>query len=44
MTGQYQTAIIIVTNDEKIISTFKRIYNKRDGLTFEEAGEGKALQ
>ena len=44
MAGQYQTAIIVVTHDENIIPTFKRIYNIRDGRTFEEAGEGRALQ
>jgi putative ABC transport system ATP-binding protein len=44
MASQYQTAIIVVTHDEKIIPTFKRIYNIRDGRTFEEAGEGRALE
>jgi energy-coupling factor transporter ATP-binding protein EcfA2 len=29
---QYHTAIIVVTHDEKIIPTFKRIYHIRDGL------------
>ncbi len=43
MAMQYQTAIIVVTHDEKIIPTFKRIYHIRDGRTFEEAGEGRAL-
>ncbi len=43
MAQQYQTAIIVVTHDEKIIPTFKRIYHIRDGRTYEEAGEGKAL-
>src|SRR3990170_2665336 len=41
MATQYQTAIIVVTHDEKIIPTFKRIYHIRDGRTFEEAGEGR---
>ncbi|BBE50861.1 Lipoprotein-releasing system ATP-binding protein LolD [Ferriphaselus amnicola] len=41
MAGQYQTAIIVVTHDEKIIPTFKRIYHIRDGRTYEEAGEGR---
>lgn len=36
MASQYQTAIIVVTHDEKIIPTFKRIYHIRDGRTFEE--------
>ena len=43
MALQYQTAIIVVTHDEKIIPTFKRIYHIRDGQTFEEAGEGREL-
>jgi putative ABC transport system ATP-binding protein len=37
----YQTAIIVVTHDEKIIPTFRRIYHIRDGRTVEEVGEGK---
>lgn len=41
MARQYETAIIIVTHDEKIIPTFKRIYHIRDGKTVEEAGEGR---
>jgi len=44
MAEQYQTAIIVVTHDEKIIPMFKRIYHIRDGRTIEEAGEGRALQ
>jgi putative ABC transport system ATP-binding protein len=36
---EYRTAIIVVTHDEKIIPTFKRIYHIRDGCTVEEAGE-----
>ncbi|MEY2687304.1 MAG: hypothetical protein RL375_1502 [Pseudomonadota bacterium] len=43
MATQYQTAVIVVTHDEKIIPTFKRIYHIRDGRTFEEAGEGRSL-
>jgi putative ABC transport system ATP-binding protein len=43
MARQYRTAVIVVTHDEKIIPTFKRIYHIRDGRTFEEAGEGRAL-
>jgi putative ABC transport system ATP-binding protein len=38
-----QTAIIVVTHDEKIIPTFKRIYHIRDGETVEEKGEGRSL-
>jgi len=43
MARQAQTAIIVVTHDEKIIPTFKRIYHIRDGQTFEEAGQGLSL-
>ncbi len=43
MARQFQAAIIVVTHDEKIIPTFKRIYHIRDGQTVEEAGEGRAL-
>jgi len=42
MAQQFQTAIIVVTHDEKIIPTFRRIYHIRDGRTYEEAGEGKS--
>lgn len=44
MARQYQTAIIVVTHDEKIIPTFKRIYHIRDGKTHEEAGEGRPFE
>ena len=44
MAQQYQTAIIVVTHDEKIIPTFKRIYHIRDGVTHEEAGEGRSFE
>jgi putative ABC transport system ATP-binding protein len=40
MAKKYETAIIVVTHDEKIIPTFKRIYHIRDGVTYEEKGEG----
>ena len=43
MAVQFETAIIVVTHDEKIIPTFKRIYHIRDGVTYEEAGQGKAF-
>jgi putative ABC transport system ATP-binding protein len=43
MAKQAQTAIIVVTHDEKIIPTFKRIYHIRDGHTYEEAGEGREM-
>lgn len=41
MARRFETAIIVVTHDEKIIPTFKRIYHIRDGVTYEEAGEGR---
>ncbi|MFH2211878.1 MAG: ABC transporter ATP-binding protein [Pseudomonadota bacterium] len=44
MAQQYQTAIIVVTHDEKIIPTFRRIYHIRDGRTHEEAGEGRTFE
>lgn len=43
MALQYETAVIVVTHDEKIIPTFRRIYHIRDGRTHEEAGEGRAF-
>lgn len=43
MAQQYQTAVIVVTHDEKIIPTFKRIYHIRDGVTHEEEGEGRVI-
>ena len=43
MARQYETAIIVVTHDEKIIPMFKRIYHIRDGKTHEEAGEGRGF-
>ena len=44
MARQAQTAIIVVTHDEKIIPTFKRIYQIRDGRTHEEAGQGISVE
>ena len=44
MARQFETAIIVVTHDEKIIPTFKRIYQIRDGRTHEEAGEGRGFE
>jgi putative ABC transport system ATP-binding protein len=41
MAKRFETAIIVVTHDEKIIPTFKRIYHIRDGITQEEKGEGR---
>ena len=43
MAQQYGAAIIVVTHDEKIIPTFRRIYHIRDGETFEEAGQGRSV-
>jgi putative ABC transport system ATP-binding protein len=43
MAQQYRTAIIVVTHDEKIIPTFRRLYRIRDGSTEEEAGQGLEL-
>ncbi|MEX8496243.1 ABC transporter ATP-binding protein [Leptothrix ochracea] len=40
MAQQFETAVIVVTHDEKIIPTFKRIYHIRDGRTEEETGQG----
>lgn len=37
---QYQTAIIVVTHDDKIIPHFKRLYRLRDGIAYEEQGQG----
>ncbi|TVT51739.1 MAG: ABC transporter ATP-binding protein [Sedimenticola thiotaurini] len=44
MARKFETAIIVVTHDEKIIPTFKRIYHIRDGITYEEAGDGVDLR
>ncbi|MDZ4813493.1 MAG: ABC transporter ATP-binding protein [Pseudomonadota bacterium] len=44
MARKLDTAIIVVTHDEKIIPTFKRIYHIRDGVTHEEAGEGRGFE
>jgi putative ABC transport system ATP-binding protein len=42
MAQRYQTAVIVVTHDEKIIPTFRRIYHIRDGVTYEETGQGRS--
>lgn len=44
MAKQFETAIIVVTHDEKIIPTFKRLYQIRDGRTEEQAGEGRFVE
>jgi putative ABC transport system ATP-binding protein len=43
MARKFETAVIVVTHDEKIIPTFRRIYHIRDGVTHEEAGEGRSF-
>jgi putative ABC transport system ATP-binding protein len=43
LASEYRTAIIVVTPDDKIIPTFKRIYQIRDGRTEEIQGEGRAF-
>ena len=44
MARQYETAVVVVTHDEKIIPTFRRIYHIRDGRTHEEAGEARPIE
>lgn len=44
MARKFETAVIVVTHDEKIIPTFRRIYHIRDGVTYEEAGEGRGFE
>lgn len=44
MAKKFETAIIVVTHDEKIIPTFKRLYHIRDGVTYEEEGEGRGSE
>lgn len=44
MAVKFGTAIIVVTHDEKIIPTFKRIYHIRDGRTEEEVGAGLMIE
>lgn len=43
MARQFETAVIVVTHDEKIIPTFRRIYHIRDGVTHEEEGQGRSF-
>jgi putative ABC transport system ATP-binding protein len=43
MAIQSQAAVIVVTHDEKIIPTFKRIYHIREGRAVEEAGLGRTV-
>jgi putative ABC transport system ATP-binding protein len=42
MAHRFGSAIVVVTHDEKIIPTFRRIYRIRDGRTYEEAGLARA--
>lgn len=44
MARQFETAVIVVTHDGQILPTFKRIYHIRDGVTYEEKGEGRAFE
>jgi putative ABC transport system ATP-binding protein len=44
MARRYETAVVVVTHDEKIIPTFRRLYHIRDGRTEEVAGEGRSLE
>ena len=44
MAKRYDTAVIVVTHDEKIIPTFKRIYHIREGVTYEAMGEGRGFE
>lgn len=43
MARKFETTITVVTHDEKIIPTFKRIYHIGDGETHEETGEGRGF-
>jgi len=43
MAQRFDTAVIVVTHDEKIIPTFRRIYHIRDGRTIEQAGEARPI-
>jgi putative ABC transport system ATP-binding protein len=43
MARRYETAIIVVTHDEKIIPTFKRIYQIRDGVTHEQVAKSSPV-
>jgi putative ABC transport system ATP-binding protein len=42
MAQRFGTAMIVVTHDEKIIPTFRRIYQIRDGRTYEEVSKTEA--
>ena len=44
MAGKFETAVVVVTHDEKIIPTFRRLYHIRDGRTEEVTGEGRPLE
>ena len=43
MAVQFETAVIVVAHEEKIIPSFRRLYRIRDGRTKEESGKGRAL-
>lgn len=44
MARRFETAVIVVTHEEKIIPTFRRIYPIRDGVTYEEQGKGPGFE
>lgn len=44
MAKQFDTAVIVVTHDEKIIPTFRRIYHIRDGRAHEEVRDEASVQ
>lgn len=44
MACQSRAAIVVVTRGGKIIPTFKRICRIRDGVSREEAGEGRGFE
>lgn len=43
MARRFETAVIVVTHDEKIIPTFARLYQIRDGRTQEMIGDGREI-
>jgi putative ABC transport system ATP-binding protein len=42
MAERFRTAVVVVTHDEKIIPTFRRLYRIRDGRAYEEAPLARA--
>ena len=41
MAMNFETAIIVINHDEKIMTTFKRTYHIRNGVIHEEEGKGR---